>query len=1795
MAINTGNPDQLTNLTASTARPRQNENTPTQSDLDLAAQTGAPPVPPPPQTGIGPNAPIPTIEPAPVMPPVTQMPVNIPLANQVGAPPIQPAPPKTDAETWQQYAPSLQVDDRGRLTGATTGKVGALQEMIRNNAPSEVINDYLSLNPDVREALTGNQIVVTGIDSDGAGRYVVVNRDEYNSVLDIKDVTAKLNRLIEIGIFPPDTKVIGNGTPEIVAEFNKEFDANVSPDFPYLTPGQETSLNETIRQQYELGKQKEQYQTLIESGVVTPSGITIPPEGSPERSRYTDEYWRVHSADKIHYAKAAELGITYDELQKAGIDVSRNTYQSYINLNKYNGPEGYDTVGIMEGLRDGKVTTENLETVFGDTYAAQLNRLKDYLKTDDAGNPSVDVQSIINDVESGELAKSVATVVIPEEYFKQVQEYNDAAASQKRVYTGLVSTAARLKDIEIGDPSNLTETEIYNLLKSNSIEPASLVAAGNSVGKVNIALATLSAEYKQQQDALDRIEPYGSEDGTYTVAQVANFLNDYPNGEKDLKSANFKQDFIDEAKTYQQELNQGRSYIEEYLKTPDFGPEGYTLANAIDNLGIKLPPIPYPFNPRTGQYEDVENERLISQKDTLVIHWNDLTDDQKNQVVQAFARDPNKGSYFAAVNELYNTIAQKGGVAGSLVFAPILPVTNVAAKQITLDEAKALLSKEYGKELDTLSQYVKGDGTFDIRAIENAINTDFTGQEQKRILEATGYSDVNSLKDSLTYYNNSVKITPQEWALASGVALADVLSFGGSGALSGLGTAGAWTSRALWTTGGALLVPSAITTIENPNAATWEKVLAGAAPVLMFTGAFTVKPGVPVTTAEGLRGGVVQTVERLPLRERVGNALYKAGYNLAKFTADERGGSLTVGDVNIAQAIRNLYGKTVYGVTGAIDNIARATDTAINQLVTKAIETKSYLKYGIKEDAVNALRSNLEDFRVARVASEYIAGNVKNFITRTGGQIGDLSKQVVEDAIWQMLRTKAYLKYGISEDVATILRNSRDFVTNVAGDIRDNIVRTYNQAKVGIENAIDTAVLKSINAENYLKYGLQRDIVGGIQTARDFTRYLAGEVKIKVSDIAGATAERSQQLIEDAIWQALRAKSYLKYGLKDDFISALEENPAYIRELARDINRQYIRSKLALERFVDDATLKALNAESYLKYGLDRDITQVLQRNKLISKYLIDRAKQGVQRGIADAYSSANLRKTITDIEDAIRKNDDTAFNKAVGELDDIAEALPEGERQLVSDAANELRQTKEVDVLDEVKRFLDETEKPSEPTTKIDKSIDDLIDDIDEYLKDKQDRGEPITPDDVERGSGGTKTAVKEKTEIKPETETKTAEELATELFPEEETKTTTETAPETKPSTRTGTRTTELTPTIPLTGAPETELGVISYPFDPLANPDAAREYERLLRELGLTRGYIEEQGINSALEKRIEELSLTMTREDAIKQALEEFGIDPRSFETAAVSPFSITETAIKEQPVTSPFEQAKPKPLTETKPFEFPQERPFEQPVVETETETGGKTKPVIETRPETFAETLTEPETRPLPETAVEAPPRTPETETGRLLPPPLPPKPEMVGGDEAAKRIKPGTITWRQGLYWRVLPPPYKQEDFFAMASAPPGIYKYATGKGSARKTLQVIGGPPTGTAEVDLGWARIRLTPDNKGEVSIQYLQDSDANTGKREFTVGMGAGQIPIEVWREGKAQGKTLEEVGLEWQAEQNVETQRIPREPQPRRTYEPEPMPETTMANDILSVRPRPRAVGRTYLGRELPGSNLNVAL
>ena len=105
------------------------------------------------------------------------------------------------------------------------------------------------------------------------------------------------------------------------------------------------------------------------------------------------------------------------------------------------------------------------------------------------------------------------------------------------------------------------------------------------------------------------------------------------------------------------------------------------------------------------------------------------------------------------------------------------------------------------------------------------------------------------------------------------------------------------------------------------------------------------------------------------------------------------------------------------------------------------------------------------------------------------------------------------------------------------------------------------------------------------------------------------------------------------------------------------------------------------------------------------------------------------------------------------------------------------------------------------------------------------------------------------------------------------------------------------------------------------------------------------------------------------------------------------------------------------------------------------------------------------------------------------------------------------------------IPPPYDKK--YYLDNPLPGSYRFAVGKGSAYKTLQIIGGAPPNDVDVDIGWTQVHISSKGK------------------ELTMTFGGGQDAAnERWDAERAE---MDELAKESYAErpQHEITQKIPK--------------------------------------------------
>jgi hypothetical protein len=385
---------------------------------------------------------------------------------------------------------------------------------------------------------------------------------------------------------------------------------------------------------------------------------------------------------------------------------------------------------------------------------------------------------------------------------------------------------------------------------------------------------------------------------------------------------------------------------------------------------------------------------------------------------------------------------------------------------------------------------------------------------------------------------------------------------------------------------------------------------------------------------------------------------------------------------------------------------------------------------------------------------------------------------------------------------------------------------------------------------------------------------------------------------------------------------------------------------------------------------------------------------------------------------------------------------------------------------------------------------------------------GEILPEKPSEGGKGGV--GVKEKVETKTEVKTKVKEETITEkqeVKPETEQKPTTKTETPTKETTTTETGEQVFLPD-------QTQLSDKIYA---LIWEDGKLHWAWIAPE-PLQQGYIEIETKSGVANVPKEEYG-RMTREQIERLYATEVKEEPTPSEF--VAPFG--------EPSRQPQPSPEMKPLTES---DFAKPEPIFVPTPVPITAPGYET-------PEPKPVPPPEPTPEPSPFTRTVTPPETITKERVVTRAGTIPSKYDKDSYEEQVAKILPGTAVWIQGRpkgsgdrdnvgMYRVLPPPYQQEDSFAMREPPPGYKDMGwSGKGMARQSLQIIGGTPDKDIEdIDLGWVRINIRVGG-GKPEIEYVHDTEANVGQRNKTVGMGRGQIPIEAWEEAKARGVKYDE--------------------------------------------------------------------
>jgi len=637
-----------------------------------------------------------------------------------------------------------------------------------------------------------------------------------------------------------------------------------------------------------------------------------------------------------------------------------------------------------------------------------------------------------------------------------------------------------------------------------------------------------------------------------------------------------------------------------------------------------------------------------------------------------------------------------------------------------------------------------------------------------------------------------------------------------------------------------------------------------------------------------------------------------------------------------------------------------------------------------------------------------------------------------------------------------------------------------------------TDLLKKSRQLNITDIGeISPDVLRGREILeRGFEKYKAGDLPKPQGDVLGETIAEIEGKFKGAVdeksIQAKQTYNDLKTYLdsirqRTENIKNLDEQQK--KQLTNDIS-QYLENHKSLRQREIEANKNIIGGlEAYLKNPSAELKDDVLFNQRSIQG-IIDRLRVESERGISPEEMS--LRESIGKDQlqldkiylEGLEGNEPLVaqitnrINENINRLNDLLGKNESGKlfNQLVDKKLEELGYSRENINNMTVIQKMDIISKDKPYISKLANDIArgfELKEDIEKGFKDKPsegDLGRPVEPPKPSDKGGGI--AVKEKVETKTETKTKvmTPEEL--EQLMNKKTESKSEEKVETKPEEKT-----EQGTDFKLPEKTETSIDV-----DQFIIPDAdAVPYYAIVWENGqvfvklitpeiLTRGYVELATETGNVLINREDLN-RMTPEQA-QRLLKETDLSEYAKSIPDLMGKSVFQTSSVTQTQTLPETKTAP----QLEPFGQPQQSPLSFP------------QPIEQPTPTSQTDTLTQTQLMPEVET------RTALDKITRTSVKPIPKLPIMSDEQQSAyNRISqiPAVIQWRQGKKWISIPPredgSYHTEDMQYFDKPLMGTRKFATGKGSAYKTLDVINGVPKKDADLDLGWAQIHISAKGK------------------------------------------------------------------------------------------------------------------
>ena len=367
-------------------------------------------------------------------------------------------------------------------------------------------------------------------------------------------------------------------------------------------------------------------------------------------------------------------------------------------------------------------------------------------------------------------------------------------------------------------------------------------------------------------------------------------------------------------------------------------------------------------------------------------------------------------------------------------------------------------------------------------------------------------------------------------------------------------------------------------------------------------------------------------------------AIQKAGsyvrYNLPADTIN----ALRNSDAFIKDLAEKIQINAMQGYADAINTIRTSLE--------KMGEVGNYLRYDLKLDTINAIRSS-EAF-VKDLAEQIQQKMATGYINALNA-----SSSAIQTMLEKMQYTSDYLRYGLSVDTMNVLRNSKEFIKDLAEQIQNNIISAYLSVSNNASMTVRAILEKMQATGDYLKYGLKADTINAIRSSEVFIKDLSTRISHDVAsgytDVTNTIRTATQNFLDELV----KTGDYLKYGLKVDTINALRNSEAFVKNLTDDIkngvvtgyvdaanvlrsSREFLKNTADnIEHGLVTGYTDTINAvrdilqrveatKDYVKYGLKVDTINAIRSSDAFIKELAQQIQNRVAMGYVDVTNATN-------------------------------------------------------------------------------------------------------------------------------------------------------------------------------------------------------------------------------------------------------------------------------------------------------------------------------------------------------------------------------------------------------------------------------------------------------------------------------------------------------------------------------------------------------------------------------------------